>query len=154
KKKAAFEYRLRWDSVRYEPGELKVLTYKDGKPWATDVIRTAGNAAGLQLDADPGVIKADGCDLSFITVRVVDSKGVVVPTADNKLTFAISGPGEIVATDNGNPADLVSFASPGRAAFSGLALVIVQAKPGTAGTITVKASSDGLPSAEIVIQCK
>jgi beta-galactosidase len=152
KRKSAYEYRLRWDSVMYEPGELKVVTYKNGKQWATDVVKTAGNAAALQLQADRTILTADGKDLSFITLRVVDSNGNTVPEAKNQIKFEISGPGDIVATDNGDPADLVSFGSKQRAALSGLALVIVRAKPGTPGVIKIKAVSDGLQPAEVSIQ--
>jgi beta-galactosidase len=154
KKKNAFEYRLRWDSVRYEPGELKVVAYKDGKRWATDVVRTAGAPVKLRLDADRGAIKANGSELSFLTVRVMDGKGNVVPDADNKVIFTITGPGEIVATDNGDPADLVSFASHERAAFNGLVLVIVRAKRGMAGAITVSASAAGLKQAKSVVHIR
>ena len=154
KKKAAFEYRLRWDSVIYEPGELKVVAYKHGKPWATDVVQTAGAAAMLRLEVDRDTIMADGRDLSFVTVRVLDSAGVVVPTAANTIAFTVAGPGEIVATDNGNPADMVSFVSHQRAAFSGLALVIVRSKPGEVGPIVVKATAEGLRLAEIIVHSR
>src|SRR6185436_19242016 len=109
KRKTAYEYRFRWDSVVYEPGEVKVISYKNGKPWATSMMRTAGKPFALQMDADRTTIAADGKDLSFITVSVVDEKGTVVPVAANKITFQVSGPGDIVATDNGNPADMEPF---------------------------------------------
>lgn len=154
KKKAEFEYRLRWDSVPYEPGELKVVAYRQGKPWATDVVRTAGATARLALHADRSTITADGSDLSFITVSILDGKGIPVPTADNKISFTLEGPGEIVATDNGNPADMVAFPSKERAAFSGLALVIVRSKDGVPGDIRIHAKAEGVASAVIVIQSK
>ncbi|MFT3827927.1 MAG: beta-galactosidase GalB [Chitinophagaceae bacterium] len=152
KKKAAYEYRFRWDSVVYAPGALKVVTYKNGKPWATDIVRTTGVASALQLIADRRLIKADGNDLSFITLRVTDSKGNTVPEAGNPIQFEVSGAGELVATDNGDPADLVSFGSKERAAFKGLALVIVRAKRGVKGTITIKATAAGLQPAIITLQ--
>lgn len=99
--------------------------------------------------ADQGKIKADGKDLAFIEVRVVDSRGVLVPRANNNISFEIAGPGEIVATDNGDPADLRSFASRERKAFSGMALVIVRAA-GT-GAIRVTARSKGLVTGKVVI---
>ena len=154
KKKGPYEYRLRWDSVRYEPGVLNVIAYKQGKPWATAAVRTAGAAAGLRLETDRSAIDGDGSDLSFITARVVDAKGNVVPDAANKIHFEISGPGVIVATDNGDPADLVAFASHERAAFNGLALVIVRAKSGATGTITVTATAEGLQSATSVVHIR
>ncbi|HEV2483123.1 MAG TPA: beta-galactosidase GalB, partial [Puia sp.] len=152
KTKGQFEYRLRWDSVRYEPGELCVVAYNHGKPWATDTVRTAGTPAQLQLTADSTTILADGNDLSFITARVVDSHGTIVPNAANNITFEVTGPGEIVATDNGNPADMVAFSSNRRAAFSGLALAIVRGKKDANGNIVIKATAEGLAPAEISIQ--
>ncbi|MEO8403251.1 MAG: beta-galactosidase GalB [Chitinophagaceae bacterium] len=154
KKKKAYEYRFRWDSVRYEPGELKVVTYKNGKQWATDIVMTTTAASRLQLVADRNIIKADGEDLSFITVRVLDKKGLLVPQADNKIQFEISGPGEIVSTDNGDPADLVSFHSNQRKAYNGLTLVIVRAKKGATGAITIKARSGGIQSASNIIKLR
>ncbi|TDW99111.1 beta-galactosidase [Dinghuibacter silviterrae] len=145
RKKGAFEYRLRWDSVIYEPGVLRVVAYKNGKPWATDTVRTAGAPARLQLIAD----RSSTRDLSFITVRVLDSNGVLVPQASCDIHFEVSGPGEIVATDNGNPADMVAFPSPERAAFSGLALVIVR---GRKGKIVVTAKASGLVSASVTVE--
>jgi beta-galactosidase len=156
KKKGQYEYRLRWDSVLFEPGTLRVVTYKNGKPWATDTVKSADAAARLQLVADRSDIKADGKDLSFITLRVTDDKGNLTPdwdnNFDNMVTFSITGPGEIVATDNGDAADLESFASHNRKPFKGLALVIVRAKG--KGSITVTASSQGLPKGKIVIRGK
>jgi beta-galactosidase len=154
KKKAAFEYRLRWDDVKYEPGQLKAIAYKNGKQWATDIVTTAGKATMLKLVADRNTITADGKDLSFITVRVLDSKGNLVPDASDKISFSISGPGKIVATDNGDPADLVSFPSTERAAFNGLALVVIRAKPNTTGVIKLTAKSTGLPVSQITIKSR
>lgn len=154
KKRGAYEYRFRWDSVIYQPGELRVVTYKNGKLWAADTMKTVGNAAQLQLSADRSSIKADGKDLSFITVRVLDEKGLLAPRADNNIQFELSGPGEIVATDNGNPADLVAFPSKEKKAFNGLALVIVRAKAGMAGAITITAKADGLVSGQVVVKSR
>lgn len=150
KKKGQYEYRLRWDSVLYEPGTLRVVTYKNGKPWAADTVKTAGAATKLQLKADRSVINANGEDLSFITLRITDANGNLAPEADNNITFSITGPGEIVATDNGNAADLVSFASHERRAFKGMALVIVRAK--MKGSIIVTAKSNGLTDTKIILR--
>jgi beta-galactosidase len=147
-------YRIRWDDVKYEPGELKVVAYKDGKKWATDVMSTAGEASQMSLDPDRDVISADGCDLSFVTLTVQDAEGIMAPRADNLIKFSISGPGEIVATDNGDPTDMTVFPSHERKAFNGLALVIVKAKRGPAGKITVTAESEGLPAAKCTITVK
>lgn len=93
--------------MAYQPGELRVVTYKNGKLWAEETVKTTSDAATLQLVADRNVPRADGEDLVFITLRVLDSKGIIVPQADNTIQFNISGPGELVATDNGDPADTI-----------------------------------------------
>jgi beta-galactosidase len=147
KKNQPYEYRLRWDDVKYIAGELKVIAYKNGKFWAEGIIRTTGEATQLSISADRKVIAADGSDLSFITVKVTDRNGLAVPTAVNKVSFEIEGPGEIVATDNGDPANLVSFASKERKTYSGLLLAIVRSQKGRPGTIKLKARSDGLKDA-------
>jgi beta-galactosidase len=154
KTKGRYEYRLRWDDVVYEPGELKVVTYKDGKEWAADIMRTAGDAARLNLEADRSTISADGSDLSFVTLTVQDSKGITAPQANNLIRFSISGPGEIVATDNGDPTDMTVFPSHERNAFNGLALVIVKAKRGRTGKIVITAESEGLPAASCSVTAR
>ena len=154
KKKAAFEYRLRWDDVKYEPGELKVIAYKNGKKWAEQTLRTTGNVAQIILAADGKSIDADGKDLSFIAVKLADKNGLMVPVANNKVTFSIEGPGEIVATDNGDPADLVSFASKERDAYFGMILVIVRSQKGKAGVIKITVSSPELKTSVIEIKSR
>ena len=138
----------------YVPGELKVVAYKNGKEWATDTVRTAGEASELLLQPDRAVIAADGHDLSFVTLTVVDKAGRMVPRAMNLIHFEIAGPGEIVATDNGDPTDFTVFPSHDRKAFNGLALAIVKAKREERGTITVTAKSDGLAEASAAIKTK
>jgi beta-galactosidase len=151
-RKEAYAYRFRWDEVVYQPGELHVVTYKNGTEWANDTVQTAGPAAQLQLIADRKSIHADGHDLSYITLTVLDSKGVVVPQADNSITFSVSRQGEIVATDNGDPASLVPFPSKVRKAYSGLALVIVRSTAGIPGTMNVTATGAGLASTHINLE--
>ena len=133
KKKEALQYRLRWDDVVYQPGELKVVAYKNGKQWATDVMKTTGPAAKLSLEPDRNTIKADGKDLSYVTVTVADKSGLLVPRSMNHIKFSIEGPGEIVATDSGDATSFEPFQSPEHNAFNGLALVIVRAKAWPAG---------------------
>jgi beta-galactosidase len=154
KKKGPYEYRLEWNDVLYQPGELKVVAYKNGKKWATDVMKTTGPAAKLTLQADRDKIHADGQDLSFITVTVADKNGLLVPRSKNHIQFQIEGPGEIVATDNGDATSFESFQAPERNAFNGLALVIVRAKLGQPGTIKLTAISDGLEAAAIRIKSR
>jgi beta-galactosidase len=154
KKKAALTYRLRWDDAVYEPGELKVVAYKDGREWATDTQRTAGTAAALTLAADRAAIRADGSDLAFVTVSIVDKEGRLVPRARDRIRFSLSGPGEIVATDNGDATSHESFQSKERNAFNGLALVIVRGRSGESGRLTLKAEADGLAAVETAIEAR
>jgi len=152
KKKGEFEYRIRWDDVIYSRGELKVLAYKDGKKWAENRVKTTEESSRITLSSDVKILKSDGKDLAFVTVRVEDENGLMVPQSKNNLTFKIEGPGEIVATDNGNSADLTSFASLERKAFNGLCLIIVRGKIGEAGIIKIKAESYGLEGGELSIK--
>jgi beta-galactosidase len=152
KKRGALEYRLRWDEVKYEPGEVRVVAYKNGRRWAEDVVRTAGPAARLTLKADRASIRADGSDLSFVTVSVADVKGLTVPRAKNRMHFEINGPGEIVAVDNGDPTSHESFQSKERAAYNGLCLVVVRSKAGAPGQIKLWAYSEGLKSASVNVR--
>jgi beta-galactosidase len=152
KKKGQYEYRLRWDEVKYEPGDLKVIAFKNGEKWAESIVKTTDEPARLEALADRDEIRADGKDLAFITVRVTDKTGLTVPTAKNPINFEIEGSGEIVATDNGDPTNFVPFPSHEREAFSGLALVIVRSKPGESGSITVTAKSPGLKETQVVIK--
>lgn len=152
KKKKQFEYRLRWDDVKYTPGELKVVAYKNGQKWADDVVKTTGGAAKLNLSAVERVIKADGKDLAFITLEILDQEGKIVPNAKNDIKFTIKGPAKIVATDNGDASSLVPFSSTQRKAFNGLCLVIVRANPGENGTITIKAESKNLISGMVTLK--
>ncbi|KAF2819255.1 glycoside hydrolase [Ophiobolus disseminans] len=152
KKKGQYDYRLRWDDVKYAPGSLRVVAYKKGAQWATGSQKTAGAAATLNLTADRTTITGDGYDLSFITVAVVDEAGITVPQASNSITFSIaSGPGKIVSTDNGNPTDTTPFPSATRKAFSGLALAIVRSEPGKKGEIVVEAKASGLAGGRVVL---
>ena len=154
KKKGPADYRLRWDDVVYQPGELKVVAYKDGKEWARDVVKTTGTPSQLLMKPDHQQIKADGRDLSFVTVTVADKDGLQVPRSKNLISYEISGPGEIVATDNGDATDLTTFSEHRRRAFNGLGLVIVRSKPGQAGPITLTAVSEGLTPAKTIITGK
>jgi beta-galactosidase len=152
RKKGTNEYRLRWDDVIYQPGTLKVVTYKAGSPWATASVETAGAAAVVDLTADRKTMKSDGQDLVFVTARVADAQGLTVPEATNRVHFTVEGPGEIVATDNGDATSFEPFPSPERAAFSGLCLAIVRATRGQSGEIKVTATSEGLAGGAVTVQ--
>lgn len=151
KKKGSGEYRLRWDDVVYAPGELRVVAYKNGKRWAQDVVRTTGAAVALKLTAEPLAPKPTENNLVFVEAHFTDKAGLVVPEAKNKITFSLEGPGELVATDNGDAASLVSFASPEREAFNGRCLVIIRRKQGQTGPIRLRAQASGLAEATLTL---
>lgn len=154
KKKGQYEYRLRWDDVVYQPGTLRAVAYRNGRRWATTETKTAGRPAKLRLSADRDEIRADGRDLSFVTVTVTDQAGLTCPRADNRVHFEIEGPGEIVATDNGDPTSFESFQSRDRKAFNGLCLVVVRARPGETGRIRLRATADGLKGETVLIRAR
>jgi len=137
--------------VKYTPGTLKVVAYKNGKKWATDEVHTTGPAAELLLKADRSKIAADGKDLSFITVTVADKKGSLVPRSKNHIKFDITG-GEIVAVDNGDATSFESFQAKERNAYNGLALVIVRATQ--PGKITLTAHGEKLKDAVVKISAQ
>jgi beta-galactosidase len=152
KKKEGDDLHIMWH-VKYEPGVLKAVSRKDGKVVLTREIHTAGAPAKIQLIADRKLIKADGKDLSFITVKILDKDGNVVPDADNLVNFKISGTAFIAGVDNGSETDHDTFKASYRKAFNGLALAIIQAKD-KPGNITLTATSNGLQGAMVVLQAK
>ena len=149
KKKEPTQYRLRWNDVVYEPGELKAVAYRNGARWAVDKVKTTGVPARLRLSADRSKIAADGMDLSFVTVTVADKDGLAVPRSSQRIRFAVEGPARIVATDNGDATSFESFQSPERNAYNGLALVIIRAEPNVPGSIRLKATAPGLTPASL-----
>ena len=152
KKKGEFEYRLKWEDVVYQPGELKVIAYKNGVKWAEDVVRTTDKASQLSVVADRPAIRADGTDLIYITVRIEDKNKLLVPRSSNQLIFSIEGPGRIVATDNGDATSHESFQASTKKAYNGLCLIIVAANKGATGVFTVKAVSKGLKPAAVKVE--
>jgi beta-galactosidase len=152
KKKEPLHYRLRWDDVRYEPGTLTVVAYKNGQPWAQDTVKTAGAAAKLRLSVDRREIQADGRDLAYVTATITDRDGVMAPRAKNHVRFSISGPGTIAAVDNGDATSFEPFQATGHDAFNGLCLAIVRSQAGGSGSITLRAESDGLEPATIALR--
>ena len=117
---------------------------------ATDTVKTAGAPAALILTADRTSIAADGLDLAYVEVDVVDANGVVVPQASNTINFSVSGAGRLAGVDNGNSIDHDPYQGTSRAAFSGKALAILQSTT-TPGTITLKASSGSLTGASVSV---
>lgn len=126
--------------VAYEPGKLTAISYKNGQQVLTRTVSTAGQAAQLRLTADRPVLQADGKDLAFVTVEVLDEHGVLVPYADDLISFSIEGPGIIKAVDNGNPTSHESFVAQERKAFYGKCLVVVQTEQQPGDIILTAAS--------------
>ena len=146
--------RLTWDDVHYEPGVLKAVAYKNGQKWAEEVVETTGKPAALQVTPEKTVLKNDGTDLSFIRVAIVDSKGRAVPRSKNHLKFSVSGPAEIVATDNGDATSLLPFQLSERDAYNGLALVILRGKYMEQGKVILTVESKGLPKQKVILKVK
>jgi beta-galactosidase len=162
-------YRLRWNNVKYEPGELKVVVYDEaGNAAGEQIIRTAGKPAALKLDAwtqhsvpEPAEdrslslprsamplgsskkgspLVADGNDMAFITVSLTDAEGTLIPNASDQLTFEVSGAGTFEAVCNGDATSLESFKQPTMKLFNGQLVVIVRAAK-SPGTLTLKVTS-------------
>ena len=144
-------YRLMWMDTKYEPGVVKVVAYNDkGEAVAQSEVRTAGEPHHIELSADRATIKADGRDLAFITVKVVDKDGNLCPDAEHSISYSVTGEGFYRAGANGNPVSLELFHEPKMQVFKGMMTAIVQSN-GDSGTITLRAKAKGLKSASIVI---
>ena len=146
-------YRLRWNNVKYEPGELKVVAYNyDGSVMGERTVRTAGEPARIVLEADRSSIAAKGEDLAFVKVSVVDKDGTPCPTATNKMKFEVTGAAKFRAACNGDATSLVAFNSTEMPLFSGELVVVVE---GTKqGKATLSVSADGLPKETLSINIK
>ncbi len=147
-------YRLMWMDTKYEPGTVKVVAYdENGNAADTTEVRTAGKPYAIRLSADRTSLTADGKDLSFITVSVVDKDGIPCPTADNEISFKVSGNGTYRAGTGGNPASLEPLQRPKMKLFSGMLTAIISSteKP---GSITVQATAKGLKTATLQLSSK
>lgn len=147
-------FRLIWDDVVYQPGELRVVAYdKDGKKAEEKVVRTAGKPHHLEIVADRSLLKADGKDLAYLTISVVDKDGNLCPADSRMVRFSVKGAGSFRATANGDPTCLELFHLPKMPAFSGQLTAIVQAGE-KAGTITVEAKAKGVRAAKTTLSVK
>lgn len=156
--KASFErqkrYRLMWMDTRYEPGTVKVVAYdENGKAVAETEVHTAGKPYKIELSADRNEIEADGRDISFINVKVVDKDGNLCPDATNQIRFKVKGQGAFKAVANGNPVSLESFQEPKMKVFSGQLTALIQSSE-ESGAMELEASSPGLKSAKIKVVTK
>lgn len=153
-KKGKYQYRFTWDSVKYSPGLLKVITYKNGKAWATNQQKTAGSAVRIILTPENDYLKSDGVDLIYIPVKIVDREGVQVPSANQRIRFKVSGPAVIAAVGNGDPTNYDSFQSDQYDAFHGQCMLIIRSIEGKNGQIHIVAESNGLESGRATITAK
>lgn len=146
------EYRLNWD-VPYAPGTLEAVAYTDGKEVARTRRITAGPAHHIKLSVDRATLIADGKDLAFVTVKVVDKNGVVCPRADHQITFEVEGSGKLEAVGNGDATATTSYQCNQRAAFNGLCLAIIRTT-NEAGEISLTATAEGLSAGALTIKTK
>jgi len=145
-------FHIMW-RIKYEPGTLKAIGKKQGKIILTKEIKTADKPAKIILEPDRNIIKADGKDLSFVTVKITDKEGNLVPYADNLIKFEVKGSGFIVGVDNGSQTSHEPFKASQRKAFNGMCLVVIQSN-GKKGKITLKATSEKLQPQSIILTTK
>ncbi|HDS06867.1 MAG TPA: DUF4982 domain-containing protein [Bacteroides sp.] len=144
------EWIARW-SIPYTPGTLKAVAYRGDKEAETSELTTAAAPEAVRLDADRSRINANGQDLSYVLVELVDQNGNRNRTAENLVEFEIEGPGSILAVGSSNPVSTESFRQPRRKAYQGRCMVVVKAGHDT-GTIRLRATADGLPVAAVIIE--
>jgi len=142
-------YTATWD-VPYQAGVLHAVGYNGGRATSFVDLKSAGPPSAIKLTPDRARIVADNQDLSYVTVELVDAKGVRNPMAENSIRFTVDGPGIIVAVANANPISTESYQRPQRKAWQGRCLVIVKSTQ-QAGPITITASSSGLRPAKVVL---
>ena len=148
------KYRLCFNDVNYEPGELKAVAYKDGNEIGQEIMRTAGEPAKIRLTPDRKELSATGDDLCYILVEALDANDTLCPLADNLIKFKVDGPAEIAGVDNGNPLSYEPFQADYRKLFFGKAMLILRTKQGQTGDIRLIADSDGLTPAGVVVQSR
>jgi beta-galactosidase len=146
------KYRLRWMDVAYEPGELKVVAYKHGKPIGEATMRTAGQPAALRMTPDRSQLDATGDDLCYVLVEAVDAEGTLCPLADNRVRFLIDGPAEIAGVGNGNPMSFEPFQSDQGKLFYGKAMLILRTTEGQGGDVRITAESNSLQPATVTVR--
>ncbi len=137
-------YRFVWEDVKYEPGELKVVVKKDGKPWAEATRVTTGETKAISASVDRDKLVGDGHDLAYISLATVDDKQNVVPTDCRKVSFSVEGPAELVGFCNGDPTDQRCMQDLEQAFFNGRIVAVLRSKRGEHGTATVTVTPEGL----------
>lgn len=152
KKKEGDDLHIMW-RVPFQAGTLKAVSRKNGKTVLEKEIKTAGTPATLKLSADRPTIKADGNDLSFITVDITDANGVLSPNANNEIQFSLKGNGKIVGVCSGDPVSHESYKGTKHTALNGKCLVVIQSGD-KAGKLELTASANGLKSSSTIITVK
>jgi beta-galactosidase len=144
-----YAYRLRWNDVMYEPGELNAVAYKDGKPIGTAFMRTAEKPSTLRLTPDRTELSDSGDDLTYVLVEALNAAGNPCPLADALVSFKLTGPAEIAGVSNGDPLSLEPYHADHRKLFFGKAMLIVRPTTGGSGKLRITAMSDGLQPASV-----
>jgi beta-galactosidase len=147
-------FRLMWNDIKYLPGQLKAVAYKNDKKIGEDIINTAGGPYQIKLTPDRSQLIADGEDLSYILVEAFDKVGNLCPLADNLIHFKLEGPSVIEGVGNGNPQSIEPFISEQRNLFYGKAMLIIRTLENKRGDIKVSATSEGLESSKITLISK
>ena len=147
-------YRLMWTDVRYEPGEIKVVAHYPGQSAPSNItVRTAGRPHHIELIPDRSVLSADGEDLCYVTVRVVDKDGTLIPDAADLISFKVKGAGRFRAAANGDATNLDLFHLPQHHAFAGQLTAIIQASKAK-GAITLEATAKGLKKGTLTLNAE
>lgn len=147
-----YNYRLRWNDVRYESGTLKTVAYRDGNKIGSAEMRTAGEPAAIRLTSDRTELSASGDDLAYVLVECVDREDVLCPLSEDLISFHLEGPGVIAGVGNGNPLSLEPFQANERKLFYGKAMLIVRPEHDRPGTIRVTAEAEGLQTAVVELK--
>ncbi|MBE6419195.1 MAG: DUF4982 domain-containing protein [Akkermansiaceae bacterium] len=147
-------YRFVWENVKYQPGELKVVVTKNGKPWAEATRVTTGAATRVDAVADREEIVGDGRDLAYISMAVQDKSGHVVPTDCRKVSISVEGPAVLIGCCNGNPVDHTCMQSPKQEFFNGRMLAVVRAERKGKGVVKITVKPAGLPEKIITLHVK
>lgn len=139
--------------VAYKAGEIKAIGYTNGKKINESLLKTANQPTQIKLSANKNIIRADNEDLSYITIELTDENGTINPTAENLIHFSVEGEGTIAGVGNANPVSVESYQLPQRKAWQGKCLVVIKSTHKT-GRIILKADSENIKDAEIIIQSK
>jgi beta-galactosidase len=150
-KNSTERFRLMWKEVTYEPGELKVISYKEGQKTNEKILKTAGKATQIRLTPDRKTLHADGNDLSYILIETLDKDGNFCPLSDQQINIQLSGKGKIVAIGNGNPQSMDAFQTTSVQLFYGKAMLIIGSE-NQEGVINVQANGTGLKSEKVELR--